>query len=117
MKAPVLLKAAGHQLTNVRKLSEIQTVQVQPSIELTSTSLITHQSLMELMKLKGRMELFQTQHPKFSPFLARVGENALLEGTVMELKVTTPEGKEYITNIRLTSDDIESIQMARSLKS
>ena len=39
-----------------------------------------------------------------------------MPGSIMEMKVTTPEGWEYITNIRLTQDDVETLRMAGQFK-
>ena len=66
---------------------------------------------MTLMKLKARFSIFRQEHPKVLPFLKAVSQNALREGTVMEVKFTDPEGKEYKSNIRLTQDDLETIRM------
>ena len=71
---------------------------------------------MELMKLKERLELFGREHPRFAPFLSTVEKSALREGSVLEIRVTTPEGKEYVTNIRLTKDDVESVNLVKGLK-
>ena len=71
---------------------------------------------MDLMKLNGRMKLFQEQHPRFPLFIKEVGENALMAGSVVEMKVTTPDGREYITNVKLTPDDLETIGMAKNLR-
>ena len=71
---------------------------------------------LELMKMKERLDLFSQQHPRFGMFLRDVGERAVMPGTVLEIRVTTPEGKEYITNIRLTQDDVQTIEMARQAK-
>jgi hypothetical protein len=35
-----------------------------------------------------------------------VSKDALVEGTVIEIKITTPEGKEYCTNVKLKQDDV-----------
>ena len=66
---------------------------------------------MALMKLKGRLELFQQDHPKVGPFFQMLRSRALAEGTIYELKVTTTDGQEYVSNIRLTANDIETLQM------
>jgi hypothetical protein len=34
----------------------------------------------------------------------------------MELKVTSPEGLERVTNIRLNEDDVETFQMFKKLR-
>ncbi len=71
---------------------------------------------MELMKMKGRLDLFSQQHPRFPLFLKDMGEKALIPGTILEIKVTTPDGRDYITNIRLTEDDIETVNMAKNIR-
>lgn len=64
-----------------------------------------------LLRMKERMRIFKTDHPKVGPFFQMLRERALTEGTVFELKVTTPDGQEYVSNIRLTPNDIETIRL------
>ncbi len=66
---------------------------------------------MMLMQLQQRIQTFQQDHPKVMPFMMAVKENALQEGTVIAMKVTTPEGKTLESNIKLTANDIETIRM------
>ena len=66
---------------------------------------------MAIMKIKERMNIFRQDHPKIGPFFQMLKDRALVEGTIYELKVTTPEGKEYTANIRLTANDIETIRI------
>ena len=71
---------------------------------------------MDLLKMKERLQIFRDQHSRFPLFLKDVGEHAIAVGSVVEMKVTSPEGKEYITNIRLTPEDIETIELARNIR-
>ncbi len=66
---------------------------------------------MMLMQLQQRIQTFQQDHPKFLPFLMALKDNALEEGTVVAMKVTTPEGKTIESNIKLTANDIETVRM------
>ena len=66
---------------------------------------------MAIMKIKERMNIFRQDHPKIGPFFQMLKDRALVEGTIYELKVTTPEGKDYTANIRLTANDIETIRI------
>ena len=66
---------------------------------------------MMLMQLQQRLGKFQQDHPKFLPFMMAVKDNALQEGTVFAMKVTTPEGKTIESNIKLTANDIETVRM------
>ena len=72
---------------------------------------------MELMKLGERLRIFNSQHPRIGAFLQDVNAHAIGEGAVIELKVTSPEGKEYITNIKMTKEDLETIEILKHLKS
>ena len=64
-----------------------------------------------LFKLKERFNVFKQDHPKIMPFFRTLNEKALVEGTILEIKATTPEGKDYSANIRLNTNDIETIRM------
>ena len=66
---------------------------------------------MMLLKFRERLTLFNQDHPKVLPFLNMVKDRALDEGTIYELKVTTTDGQEYVTNIKLNQNDLESIRM------
>lgn len=66
---------------------------------------------MFLMQAKQRLELFQREHPKVLPFLNTIKSQALREGSVIEIKVTDPEGKEYVSNIRVTANDVETVRL------
>jgi hypothetical protein len=66
---------------------------------------------MALLKYRERLELFRSDHPRMEPFFHILREQTLIEGTVYEMKATTPDGKSYVANIRLTANDIETIRM------
>lgn len=63
-----------------------------------------------IQKLKGCMNQFRLNHPKFPMFLNAVSQEALVEGSVIEITVTTPEGKNYCSNIKLKESDLELIE-------
>lgn len=60
-----------------------------------------------LFKMKQAKEKFMRNHPKFPQFLEAVNRDAVREGTVVEIKVTTPEGRTLSSNIKLKESDIE----------
>ena len=70
---------------------------------------------MLLMQLQQRMSVFQNDHPKVFPFFRAVGNNALEEGTVLAMKVTTPDGKTLESNIKLTANDVETLKMMMNM--
>ncbi len=65
---------------------------------------------MALLKMKDRLAAFHQDHPKIRPFFHTLNEKALIPGTIMEMKATTPDGKVYTANFRLTENDIETIR-------
>ena len=54
-----------------------------------------------MQKIKSGMDRFRANHPKFPLFLRAVSQDALVEGSIIEINVTTPEGKNYCTNVKL----------------
>ena len=68
-----------------------------------------------LQQLKSGMDRFRAGHPKFPMFLKAVSQDALVEGSVIEISVTTPEGKSYCSNVKLNADDMEFIKTLRSM--
>lgn len=71
---------------------------------------------MQYMKLMERFRIFQKQHPKAVPFFQQVASSAVVPGSVIEMKVTDPNGREYISNIRVTPEDVETAKILQSLK-
>ncbi|MBQ3852512.1 MAG: hypothetical protein II760_03925 [Lachnospiraceae bacterium] len=67
-----------------------------------------------MMQAAGRIKIFQEQHPKAIAFIQSISGGDLREGSVIELKVTTPEGKESVSNIRLTKEDIETFNLFKN---
>lgn len=67
-----------------------------------------------MMQVAGRIKIFKEQHPKALAFIQSVSEGDLRECSVIEVKVTTPEGKESVSNIKLTKDDIETFNLLKS---
>lgn len=66
---------------------------------------------MAMLQAQERMDLFNREHPKVMPFLEALQRHALIEGTVLEIKAVTPDGRDYISNIRLTENDIKTVKM------
>ena len=70
---------------------------------------------MQIMKLADRWRIFSSQHPRFVDFVRDIGRSSMQEGTILELKVTEPDGCVKVTNIRLTQEDLESIGIIKDL--
>ena len=69
----------------------------------------------KLQELKKHLDIFRSNHPKFPLFLGSVTREALEEGTLLEMSVTTPEGKHFETNLKLKSEDLEFIRAIQSM--
>lgn len=69
-----------------------------------------------IQKLREGMTRFRLQHPKFPAFLNAISKEALQEGTVIEITVTTPEGKNYCSNLKLGPDDLELIEALKNMR-
>lgn len=61
----------------------------------------------KLLKLKASWDTFVKNHPKFPLFLNAVKKNAMEEGTMIEFNVTTKDGRQISSNVRLNKKDIE----------
>ncbi len=70
---------------------------------------------LELLKFRERYSLFKKDHPKVGSFVSAVSRD-VRPGTILEMKVRTPEGEEKVTNIRLNENDIETLHMLHSLR-
>ena len=65
---------------------------------------------MSLMQLQQRFQIFQQEHPKIIAFFKAIGNDSMKEGTIIAVKVTTPDGKEIESNIKITANDITTFK-------
>ncbi len=72
---------------------------------------------MDMVKIGGRLKIFNSQHPRVGSFMREVSTKAIEPGAVIEMKVTSVEGKEYVCNIKVTPEDLETVQMIRNMQS
>ena len=49
------------------------------------------------------------------PFFKTIHKKALAEGNVLEIKAIAADGKEYVSNIRMTANDMEIVRMLGDL--
>ncbi|QOV19462.1 hypothetical protein INP51_00305 [Blautia liquoris] len=69
---------------------------------------------LKMLKYKNEYEQFMNRHPKLSVFLEAVSREGIQTGTVIEARVTMPDGKDYVSNIKLTDQDVKLIQDLKS---
>lgn len=63
-------------------------------------------NLMNLMQLKDAWSAFKGNHPKFPLFLKATSENSMKEGSIVEIRVTSPDGKTLTSNVKLKASDL-----------
>lgn len=71
---------------------------------------------MAALKLRPLIEAFRENHPKIPAFISAVSSTVDI-GSVVEMKVTSSDGKELISNIRVTEQDIQLLNELRTLLS
>ncbi len=49
------------------------------------------------------------------PFFKTINQKALEEGSILEIKATSVDGVEYVSNIKVTANDIEMIRIISGL--
>lgn len=69
-----------------------------------------------MQKIQSGLNTFRQNHPKFPMFLKAVSQEALVEGSVIEITVTTPEGKEYCSNLKVKPSDLELVEILKNMK-
>lgn len=68
-----------------------------------------------IFKAKKSWETFCRNHPRVPDFLKAAQNTGFQEGTVIEVSITTPEGKNLATNVRLTTSDIRAFNDLKGL--
>lgn len=69
-----------------------------------------------MQKIQSGLNTFRQNHPKFPMFLKAVSQEALVEESVIEITVTTPEGKEYCSNLKVKPSDLELVEILKNMK-
>ncbi len=69
---------------------------------------------MSIMRLKPLFEQFRDRHPKFLQFFAFAGQH-VREESLIEISVTSPDGKKMVTNMRVKHEDLELFDELRSM--
>ena len=66
---------------------------------------------LQIMKLKTQLNDFRKRHPGFTRFIMAIRRKGLPEGSVLDVKITTPDGETMTTNFRVEAEDIEFVSM------
>lgn len=71
---------------------------------------------MNLLKLRLLLKTFNENHPKVLMFL-KAAYGTVQVGSIVELKITPPDGHSIITNIKVNEQDMELIRELQNLRS
>ncbi len=72
---------------------------------------------MEMLKFVGLWKEFTKNHPKFPKFLKAVTSPGVIgEEAIVEVKVTTREGKIMETNLKVLPEDLALFEQLRNMK-
>lgn len=63
-----------------------------------------------LLQFRKSWGAFEQRHPKFVMFIKAVFQNGVGEGSVIDIKVTLPDGRELESNMKITAEDVEFIK-------
>jgi hypothetical protein len=69
---------------------------------------------MNVFKLKGLLDRFKNNHPKV-PMFFKAAAGSVEEGSIIEIKVISPENKSIITNFRVNSEDIDLVKELKDI--
>lgn len=64
-------------------------------------------NLMKLGQLKPKFNDFKARHPKFIQFFTNAVPENVKEGSVFEVRIVNPQGRELKTNIKVTAEDAQ----------
>ena len=70
---------------------------------------------MTMMKISGMVKEFQGRHTKVFPFF-RDTANSIGIDSIIEMKITTAEGKVLQTNMKVTQEDLELIAQLKQMQ-
>lgn len=69
---------------------------------------------MMLMQIKGMLDEFKRNHPKVPMFFSAVAQS-IGEGSIIEITVTSPDGKKICTNMKVTESDLRLVEQMKSM--
>ncbi len=68
----------------------------------------------QLFRLRSNVEEFKSNHPRVVAFLGDAGRE-LDEGSIVEVSVTTSDGRKMTSNMRVMESDLELLRMVGEL--
>lgn len=72
---------------------------------------------LKLLQMKASWEQFKLRHPKFPAFITSVMNGAISEGSIVEISITTADGRTINSNLKVTAEDIQMVDNLKELMS
>ena len=69
----------------------------------------------QLFQIMGIWQKFTSNHPKLPKFLKAVAFEGIKENTIIEVNITTPEGKNYCSNLKIIQSDLELLEQLKHM--
>ena len=69
-----------------------------------------------LFKLGGLWSKFSKSHPKFPQFVKAIQKDGITPDTVIDVKITYPDGKVLDTNLKITESDMALMEELKKMK-
>lgn len=70
-----------------------------------------------LVTAKQAKAKFMANHPKVEPFIRQIDSKGFCEGQEIAIAVRYPDGEEVKTGIRVSAEDLELLNLLKSLGS
>ncbi len=69
-------------------------------------------AIFQIMNMWNR---FKQNHPKFPQFLKAAAQNGMKEGSIIEINITTADGQNLSSNLRISAEDMELLEQLKNL--
>ncbi|MBE5963937.1 MAG: hypothetical protein IKL73_02080 [Lachnospiraceae bacterium] len=68
-----------------------------------------------IFQMKKHWETFVANHPKFPLFLRAAKDNGISVGSIIDVTITTADGKSISTNVKLTESDMQLFEAIKGM--
>lgn len=69
----------------------------------------------QMLKAKQAWSRFNSNHPKFLPFIDAVKGKGITEDCIITMEIKYPDGNTMKTNLKVQESDVEALALATSL--
>jgi len=64
----------------------------------------------KILQFRNDWGAFEQRHPKFVMFLGAIMKNGVGEGSVIDIKITLPDGRVMESNLKVSPEDVEFLK-------